>query len=98
MLGGKAAVGSAATARAAGLPGPTPAPGAGPAHPGRGAPTRPMDVSEFLNKGAGAAQLPRKAQDRKEREKSKRALGQSTHKSWKSEVGRGRLEPFTPEP
>jgi hypothetical protein len=52
----------------------------------RGPATKPMAVSEFLDKGVGGAQLPRKQQDRKEKEKLKRAAGQSTHKEWKSEA------------
>lgn len=52
----------------------------------RGPATKPMGVSEFLDKGVGGAQLPRKQQDRKEKEKLKRAAGQSTHKEWKSEA------------
>ncbi len=48
--------------------------------------TGAMAVTEFLDKGLGAAQLPRKAQDRKEKEKSKRTKGQSTHSHWKSEA------------
>ncbi|KAG2445934.1 hypothetical protein HXX76_000537 [Chlamydomonas incerta] len=49
-------------------------------------PTQPMEVSEFLNKGVGAVQLPRKNADRKDKEKDKRARGQSTHSHWKSEA------------
>lgn len=49
-------------------------------------PTKPMEVSEFLNKGLGAAQLPRRTQDRKDKEKEKRTRGQSTHSHWKSEA------------
>eukprot|EP01025_Chloroclados_australasicus_P043641 TRINITY_DN4681_c0_g2_i1.p2 TRINITY_DN4681_c0_g2~~TRINITY_DN4681_c0_g2_i1.p2 ORF type:complete len:233 (+),score=39.90 TRINITY_DN4681_c0_g2_i1:117-815(+) len=45
-----------------------------------------MEVSEFLNKGVGGAQLPRKNQDRKEREKNKRSIGQSCASTWKSEA------------
>lgn len=45
-----------------------------------------MGVSDFLDKGLGAAQLPRSKQDRKEREKLKRAKGQSTAVNWKSEA------------
>ena len=43
-------------------------------------------VSEFLGKGVGAAQLPRKGRDRVDKEKEKREKGQSTHASWKSEA------------
>eukprot|EP00798_Chlamydomonas_sp_ICE-L_P030060 gene30060-35029_t len=35
--------------------------------------TKAMDVSSFLDKGVGAAQLPRRAQDRKDKEKDKRS-------------------------
>ena len=52
----------------------------------RGKATKAMDVGEFLEKGVGGAQLPRKQQDRKDKEKSKRERGQSTHASWKSEA------------
>lgn len=43
-------------------------------------------MSEFLNKGVGAVQLPRKNADRKDKEKDKRMRGQSTHSHWKSEA------------
>ncbi len=43
-------------------------------------------VSEFLNKGVGTAQLPRKNADRKDKETDKRMRGQSTHSHWKSEA------------
>lgn len=52
----------------------------------RGKAVKAMDVAEFLDKGGGGAALPRKRQDRKEREKDKRARGQSTHANWKSEA------------
>eukprot|EP00882_Tetradesmus_deserticola_P009346 GHRQ01009859.1.p3 GENE.GHRQ01009859.1~~GHRQ01009859.1.p3 ORF type:complete len:141 (+),score=52.12 GHRQ01009859.1:686-1108(+) len=52
----------------------------------RGPATKPMPVNEFLDKGLGGAQLPRKQQDRKDKEKLKRAAGQSTHAQWKSEA------------
>lgn len=48
--------------------------------------TRAMAVNDFLAKGAGGGQLPRRKGERKDREKSKRALGQSTHAVWKSEA------------
>lgn len=48
-------------------------------------PTGAMPVGEFLNKG-GAAALPRKAQDRKDKEKRKRELGQSAIGTWKTEA------------
>ncbi|GAB4817253.1 hypothetical protein N2152v2_004299 [Parachlorella kessleri] len=60
------------------------APGA--ALPPKGKPTRPMGVEEFLEKGVGGAQLPRKRQDRKDKEKDKRAKGQSSHHQWKTEA------------
>ncbi len=50
------------------------------------APSKPMEVAEFLTKGIGAAQLPRKAQDRKDKEKEKRSKGQSAIGSWKTEA------------
>ncbi len=52
----------------------------------KGPPSKPMPVTDFLDKGLGAAQLPRKGQDRKEKEKDKRMRGQSTHAAWKSEA------------
>lgn len=52
----------------------------------RGPATKPMGVTDFLDKGLGGAQLPRKQQDRKEKEKLKRSAGQSTHSQWKSEA------------
>lgn len=48
--------------------------------------TKAMGVTEFMDKGVGGAQLPRNRQDRKDKEKSKRAMGQSSHASWKSEA------------
>ena len=48
--------------------------------------TKAMGVTDFMDKGVGGAQLPRKRQDRKDKEKSKRAMGQSAHASWKSEA------------
>jgi hypothetical protein len=54
--------------------------------PGASAPSKPMPVDDFLARGLGGAQLPRARQDRKDKEKSKRALGQSTHSHWKSEA------------
>lgn len=54
--------------------------------PGAKAPTRPMAVDEFLDKGLGAQQLPRKNQDRKDREKAKREKGQSSVHGWKTEA------------
>jgi len=52
----------------------------------RGPAAKPMPVTDFLDKGVGGAQLPRKQQDRKDKEKLKRAAGQSTHSQWKSEA------------
>lgn len=48
--------------------------------------SRAMGVPEFMDKGIGGAQLPRKRQDRKDKEKSKRQLGQSAIGSWKTEA------------
>jgi hypothetical protein len=53
-------------------------------HP-RGPASKPMGVSEFLDRGGGAV-LPRKQQERRDKEKAKRAMGQSTHAVWKSEA------------
>eukprot|EP01023_Acetabularia_acetabulum_P033395 TRINITY_DN31267_c0_g1_i6.p3 TRINITY_DN31267_c0_g1~~TRINITY_DN31267_c0_g1_i6.p3 ORF type:complete len:245 (-),score=51.42 TRINITY_DN31267_c0_g1_i6:86-820(-) len=46
----------------------------------------PIEVSEFLHKGEGVANLPRKGQDRREKEKQKRKIGQSSANTWKSEA------------
>ncbi|KAI7836123.1 hypothetical protein COHA_010002 [Chlorella ohadii] len=64
------------------------APGAAaPKHPvPKGKASKPMAVDDFLDKGLGGAQLPRKRQDRKDKEKDKRMRGQSTHAQWKSEA------------
>ncbi len=48
--------------------------------------TPAMGVSEFLDKGVGGAALPRRRADRKDKEKSKRSLGQSSVGEWKSEA------------
>ncbi|KAK9904771.1 hypothetical protein WJX75_002212 [Coccomyxa subellipsoidea] len=40
----------------------------------------------FMDKGVGGAQLPRRRQERKDKEKSKRQLGQSAIGSWKTEA------------
>jgi len=48
-------------------------------------PSAAMPVDEFLDKGSGVL-LPRKRQDRKDKEKSKRQLGQSSHSAWKTEA------------
>ena len=64
----------------------------GPAAPQRQQPpgakkaSRAMGVSEFMDKGVGGAQLPRRRQERKDKEKSKRQLGQSAIGSWKTEA------------
>ena len=59
-------------------------------HPPQGRPTTrstpAMGVSDFLDKGIGGAALPRQRADRKEKEKSKRSLGQSSIGEWKSEA------------
>ena len=47
--------------------------------------SRAMDVADFVNKG-GSAMLPRKQQERREKEKKKRLAGQSAIGSWKSET------------
>jgi hypothetical protein len=49
-------------------------------------PSKAMGVTDFLEKGVGGALLPRKAQDRKDKEKKKRAAGQSAIGSWKTEA------------
>ena len=59
------------------------APNAAPGKASR--PSRAMDVAEFVNKG-GSAMLPRKQQERREKEKKKRLAGQSAIGSWKSET------------
>ena len=51
-----------------------------------GKPSKPMAVSEFLDKGVGGALLPRQRQERKDKERAKRQLGQSAIGSWKSEA------------
>lgn len=48
--------------------------------------TSSMPVDKFLDKGQGGAALPRRDQGRKDREKNKRARGQSSHSHWKSEA------------
>lgn len=48
--------------------------------------SKAMPVEQFLDKGVGGALLPRKRQDRKEKEQSKRAKGQSGVQTWKSEA------------
>lgn len=50
------------------------------------APSRAMPVSDFLAKGEGGSLLPRNKQDRKDKEKEKRAKGQSSVHGWKSEA------------
>jgi hypothetical protein len=59
--------------------------GAGGSKHDRGPATKAMPVSDFMDRGLGGAVLPRKQQDRKDREKEKRAKGQSTHANWKTE-------------
>jgi len=87
MLGGHVKAHAGAQEGKAGVVGPV-----GPtAPPGLGAAptkvrTKPEAFESFLDKGLGGQQLPRKNQDRKEREKMKREKGQSTHKEWKSEA------------
>lgn len=44
-----------------------------------------MGIAEFVDKGGGAL-LPRKKQDRAQKEKAKRMAGQSAIASWKSEA------------
>lgn len=48
--------------------------------------TKAMSVEEFMAQGLSAAQLPRSKQEGKDKEKSKRALGQSSVHGWKSEA------------
>lgn len=50
----------------------------------RGKATAAQGVEDFL--ASGGAPLPRKRQERKDREKEKRAKGQSSHAEWKSEA------------
>ena len=52
----------------------------------RKGPSRAMPVSDFLAKGEGGSLLPRNKQDRKDKEKDKRAKGQSSVHGWKSEA------------
>lgn len=84
MLGGQWASSADATEEGGARQGPQPAQQAD-ANPKRKS-TAAMGVQDFLDKGHGAAQLPRKKQDRKDMEKSKRDRGQSSHASWKSEA------------
>ena len=65
-------------------PGPQPAPQGDAKQKRKSTPA--MGVQDFLDKGPGGAQLPRKKQDRKDMEKSKRERGQSSHAAWKSEA------------
>ena len=58
---------------------------AGEARAKRGKASDAMGVQEFMAKG-GAATLPRSQQGKKDRERAKRMLGQSSHKVWKSEA------------
>jgi hypothetical protein len=87
--GGGADGGEAAAAKRA--PGPSAVPGPAPQQneqqqQRRSKPTPAMGVQDFMDKGLGGAQLPRKRQDRKEKEQAKRAKGQSTHAEWKPEA------------
>lgn len=66
--------------------GPAPPAGQRDSKSGRKGPSKAMGVSDFMDKGVGGAQLPRKRQDRKDKEKSKRQLGQSAIGSWKTEA------------
>ncbi len=43
-----------------------------------------MDVADFVGKGGGAS-LPRKQQERRDKEKRKRMSGQSAIATWKTE-------------
>mmetsp|Transcript_17086 Transcript_17086/g.43824 ORF Transcript_17086/g.43824 Transcript_17086/m.43824 type:complete len:232 (+) Transcript_17086:447-1142(+) len=52
----------------------------------RKGPSAAMPVQDFLEKGVGGAALPRKRQDRKDKEKSKRQMGQSSIGEWKTEA------------
>lgn len=47
--------------------------------------TKAIPIEDFIEKGTGA-QLPRKRQDTKDKEKAKRQKGQSSHQTWKSEA------------
>mmetsp|Transcript_10440 Transcript_10440/g.18209 ORF Transcript_10440/g.18209 Transcript_10440/m.18209 type:complete len:252 (+) Transcript_10440:105-860(+) len=79
MLGG-----TVAKRLPAGVVGPTPLPQPAVAK-GKG-PSQAQNVAEFLNAGEGTqALMPRKGQDRRDKEKDKRGKGQSTAHSWKSE-------------
>lgn len=84
MLGGQWASSADATEEGSKRQGPQPAPQTDP-NPKRKS-TSAMGVQDFLDKGHGGAQLPRKKQDRKDMEKSKRERGQSSHAAWKSEA------------
>ncbi len=84
MSGGQWASSADATEEGSKRQGPQPAPQTD-VNPKRKS-TSAMGVQEFLDKGHGGAQLPRKKQDRKDMEKSKRDRGQSSHAAWKSEA------------
>ncbi|KAL6752606.1 hypothetical protein V8C86DRAFT_576849 [Haematococcus lacustris] len=83
MLGGK-------VADKAAVKGPVQLAGAGAGGPGceppPRVPSKAMPVTDFLDKGVGGSLLPRKAQDRRDKEKSKRERGQSSIGSWKTEA------------
>jgi hypothetical protein len=81
MMGGKVPVSQAQEEEAAGAQGAGELKG-----PKAPTPSKAMGVDEFLEKGVGGALLPRKQQDRKEKEKKKRSLGQSSIGSWKTEA------------
>jgi hypothetical protein len=53
---------------------------------GGGGGSKALSVDEFLIAKGGSAQMPRKGQDRRDKEKEKRAKGQSAIGSWKSEA------------
>lgn len=48
--------------------------------------SRAMPVSDFLAKGDGGSLLPRNRQDRRDKERDKRARGQSAIHGWKTEA------------
>ncbi|KAL3146764.1 hypothetical protein ABBQ38_014748 [Trebouxia sp. C0009 RCD-2024] len=83
MLGGQWASNASTAEEAHGL-GPQPAPQVDARQKRKSTPA--MGVQDFLDKGPGGAQLPRKKQDRKDMEKSKRERGQSSHAAWKTEA------------
>ncbi len=78
MLGGE--LGAEAAGGEAPRAGPAPAR----ARPGAVKASPAMDVAEFVGKGGGAS-LPRKQQERRDKEKRKRMSGQSAIATWKTE-------------